>query len=870
MKNILSFCLLYCTCAVVAVAQPQPLSWIGDAPSRDCPVSFGIPFNKGELKSGYTVALSDGQGQTIPSDCWPMAYWPDGSIKWAAMAAVVKQGTGVPAFAVVPAKTVCKHSLSETVHVTRVPGYVKISTGRLRAYLPVTGCNLIDSILLDGRKVGGTALLRCTTQDHAAADDTQEMRYDSYHSSVDSLTVERVGNVRALVRINGKYVNEAGRAWLPFCVRLYFYAGSDQIKVVHSFIYDGDMNRDFIQSLGLQVEVPMRAEWYNRHVAFATDGGGVWAEPVQPLSGRRILTLDNDKSWQERQMRGERIPAPEAFDEKNRRLLQHWAAWGSFRLSQTTADAYSIRKRTRQGCPWIGTMGGHRAPGYAFVGDVDGGMGVWLKDFWQSCPTALQVDSACTSHALLTLWLWSPDAPAMDLRHYDVMAHDLEASYEDVQEGMSTPYGVARTHTLMLLPQAGYGGKAQVAATAQALEQGEVLLPTPQYLHQRKAFGVWSLPDTTNARRARVEQRLNDYLDYYLGAVDQHRWYGFWNYGDFMHTYDAVRHEWKYDVGGYAWDTPELPSNTRLCHSSLPTGPAALSRRAEAMSRHTPECDVYHLGPYAGLGSRHNVSHWGCGAKEARISQAAWNRFYYYLTTDERTGDLMDEVRDADQMLYTIDPMRLALPRSEYPCSAPARLRVGPDWLAYAGNWMTYWERTRDKSYRNKIVTGMKSIAALPCGLFTGPGVLGFDPATGKVSYEGDPALEHTNHLMTIMGGFQMMNEMMEMIEVPAWNKAWLYHAANYREKAHQITRNRFPVTRLKAYAAAQTGNKEWAREAWQELWSVWHNDGPFTVTRLTPPEVPAPIDENPKVCTNDAATWSLAAIYMQEVIPQD
>ena len=103
---------------------------------------------------------------------------------------------------------------------------------------------------------------------------------------------------------------------------------------------------------------------------------------------------------------------------------------------------------------------------------------------------------------------------------------------------------------------------------------------------------------------------------------------------------------------------------------------------AEAITRHTAEVDVYHIGPNAGLGSRHNVSHWGCGAKEARISQAAWNRFYYYLTTDERAGDLMKEVTDADQKLYTLDPMRLAEPKSQFPCSAPARLRIGPDWLA--------------------------------------------------------------------------------------------------------------------------------------------------------------------------------------------
>ena len=159
----------------------------------------------------------------------------------------------------------------------------------------------------------------------------------------------------------------------------------------------------------------------------------------------------------------------------------------------------------------------------------------------------------------------------MDLRHYDDVAHDLEASYEDVQEGMSTPYGVARTHTLTLVPSVAYGGKETVARTAVMLAEDAPLLCTPEYLHAKHAFGVWSLPDRSNPKRARVEDRLEDYLDYYVKAVDQHRWYGFWNYGDFMHTYDSVRHTWRYDVGGYAWDNTELASNMWLWYSFLRT-----------------------------------------------------------------------------------------------------------------------------------------------------------------------------------------------------------------------------------------------------------------------------------------------------------
>ena len=117
--------------------------------------------------------------------------------------------------------------------------------------------------------------------------------------------------------------------------------------------------------------------------------------------------------------------------------------------------------------------------------------------------------------------------------------------------------------------------------------------------------------------------------------------------------------------------------------------------------------------------------------------------------------------------------------------------------------------------------------------------------------------------------GYKLMNELMEMIDLPEWNRTWLTFAQEYKEKALAIKHNRFPVTRLKAYAAAKTGRKDLADEAWKELWSVWHNDKPFTVNRIEAPEVPSPVAENPVVCTNDAATWSLAAIYMQEVIPE-
>ncbi len=117
----------------------------------------------------------------------------------------------------------------------------------------------------------------------------------------------------------GKLRSDNGREWLPFTIRLYFYRSTPEMKMVYTMFYDGDQNADFIRSLGVRFDVPMRESLYNRHVAFSTGNGGVWSEPVQPLVGRRVLVLPGDTSKmsiQERQMLGERIPEYDAFDQK--------------------------------------------------------------------------------------------------------------------------------------------------------------------------------------------------------------------------------------------------------------------------------------------------------------------------------------------------------------------------------------------------------------------------------------------------------------------------------------------------------------------------------------------------------------------------
>src|SRR5258707_11529577 len=115
----------------------------------------------------------------------------------------------------------------------------------------------------------------------------------------------------------------------------------------------------------------------------------------------------------------------------------------------------------------------------------------------------------------------------------------------------------------------------------------------------------------------------------------------------------------------------------------------------------------------------------------------------------------MREVVNPDYKTTEIEPMRLASPLTKS-LPYPGRVRGGPDWLAFAGNWMTEWERTGNTKYRDKIIAGMDSIAKMPYGFLSGPNNLfGYDPATGKLYTLVDDPFGAYN-LQIIMGGAEL------------------------------------------------------------------------------------------------------------------
>jgi YetA-like protein len=190
---------------------------------------------------------------------------------------------------------------------------------------------------------------------------------------------------------------------------------------------------------------------------------------------------------------------------------------------------------------------------------------------------------------------------------------------------------------------------------------------------------------------------------------------------------------------------------------------------------------VHYLGKFAPLGSRHNVMHWGCSAKQLRISTALNRRYYYFLTADERVGDLMREQLEAARTLKTIEPGR-KLPENRgreqpQPDGDRAWLGFGTDWGSIAGAWLTEWERTGDRKVRARLLASMRTIGAQPRGFYTSGGWMNLDTGAFEIARHDRVGV---SHLSAAFGLPEVCAELIELLTVPEFERSWIQYCELY------------------------------------------------------------------------------------------
>jgi len=457
------------------------------------PVTTGVPFAKGALKSIAALSLRDEAGMALPAQFRVLSKWPDGSAR------VVLVDVQVT----VPAGGVVKLTLSDgggaavinrrimlqggggqvqiqgrvqvgvgvqggngqmqvkvivdgqeidvsgqpaggTMPFEEGPDAITLTPGPLEISVSKEKFNLFRSVKLNGKELlGGPARIVLTT-----ADGKQVTCGDVPPSEV---KIEEIGPLRAVILACGRLADQHNKL-LGYTCRITAYAGKPYVKVSFWLEDDGRYGwvgkPEWFNFDGLSIELPVKAT-------------RVGCEGANWVAANFMLTQDNESG------KGD----PKAFH---------------YRASGNLAEVHSHPDKE-----------GERASGQISLNSATASVNVAVKDFWQNYPKGLRVKDGTLWIDLWPTWgQWPracPGSKCNEMQEY--RKPDLYAF----------PGGMHKRHE-MIFEFAAPGKPADMKSTAATLDQPLMLLASSQYYADTEALapfapGDFRPPDAPAARQ---------------------------------------------------------------------------------------------------------------------------------------------------------------------------------------------------------------------------------------------------------------------------------------------------------------------------------------------------------------------------------
>jgi hypothetical protein len=182
------------------------------------PFTFGVPFEKGALKTADGVRLLDEQGKPLPCQFEVTGTWGAGSkdVQWLLVDGLAEIRAGAPPRMYLEfGKDVAKAATGSSLKMEQAGAEVRISTGAVQfdAAAGTPG----RFVLTDGDgKI--------------------------YRPAKTEVTVEKTGPVRGVVKMTGRYEAEDGSSIARFVTRVRVYAGCSQVRIYHTMVWTEDDN----------------------------------------------------------------------------------------------------------------------------------------------------------------------------------------------------------------------------------------------------------------------------------------------------------------------------------------------------------------------------------------------------------------------------------------------------------------------------------------------------------------------------------------------------------------------------------------------------------------------------------------------------
>ena len=218
------------------------------------PVTTGVPFPEGALRSGDHVRLLDEAGAELPLQVTVTGEYPDGSVRWL----LLDFQADLP-----PEGRTLTLEFGEGVERAPVQNPMSVDLG---------ACRLFEPYFVDDAGV--------------------EYRADIAAGA----ELELGGHLRSVVTARAWYVNDAGNEKCQAIVRVHMYRGKPWVRVFYTCIMTEDSRDLRFSDIGLRIPISVEG------ARFGTAEGPVWRE-----APAHLLQYDNDQALIEAQLGREEI-----------------------------------------------------------------------------------------------------------------------------------------------------------------------------------------------------------------------------------------------------------------------------------------------------------------------------------------------------------------------------------------------------------------------------------------------------------------------------------------------------------------------------------------------------------------------------------
>lgn len=184
------------------------------------PVTVGIPLPQ---NSGITSVTQLGLSGTTKGQFRPLAWWPNGSVKWVLVdfqTDLTAGGTHTDVALVTGSGNFGGANLASDA-----PSSIAIDTGAAQFQIKKANFNLFDAVT-----IGGQTLVTPGNSGALAAVGADNVIYTSSNDSSATAIIEENGPLRSVVRATGSLKSASGDRLMDYTLRLHFYKGSTQVK----------------------------------------------------------------------------------------------------------------------------------------------------------------------------------------------------------------------------------------------------------------------------------------------------------------------------------------------------------------------------------------------------------------------------------------------------------------------------------------------------------------------------------------------------------------------------------------------------------------------------------------------------------------